>query len=138
VITDSCNDLAVDALDVVNLRVGRIDSPSEGAIEEQFATLADLQRQGLIRRLGSSNVTPTQLEQARRIAEVVCVQNDFNLVHRDDDALIDELVSLGIAYVPFFPLGGFTPLQSSQGIAGVRVGDRHQCTSFVSLLLGLG
>jgi pyridoxine 4-dehydrogenase len=110
---DNLRNLAVDALDVVNLRVGGIDSPREGSIEEQFATLADLQRQGLIRRLGLSNVTSTQLEQARRIAEVVCVQNHFNLVHRDDDGLIDELVSLGIAYVPFFPLGGFTPLQSS-------------------------
>jgi aryl-alcohol dehydrogenase-like predicted oxidoreductase len=110
---DNLRNLAVDALDVVNLRVGGIDSPSEGSIEEQFATLADLQREDLIRRLGLSNVTSTQLEQARRIAEVVCVQNHFNLVHRDDDALIEELVSLGIAYVPFFPLGGFTPLQSS-------------------------
>jgi pyridoxine 4-dehydrogenase len=110
---DNLRNLAVDALDVVNLRVGGIDTPSEGSIEEQFTTLADLQRQGLIRRLGLSNVTSTQLEQARRIAEVVCVQNHFNLVHRDDDGLIDELVSLGIAYVPFFPLGGFTPLQSS-------------------------
>jgi pyridoxine 4-dehydrogenase len=110
---DNLRNLAAEALDVVNLRVGGILSPSEGSIEEQFATLADLQRQGLIRRLGLSNVTSTQLEQARRIAEVVCVQNHFNLVHRDDDALIDELVSSGIAYVPFFPLGGFTPLQSS-------------------------
>jgi pyridoxine 4-dehydrogenase len=110
---DNLRNLAAEALDVVNLRVGGILSPSEGSIEEQFATLADLQRQGLIRRLGLSNVTSTQLEQARRIAEVVCVQNHFNLVHREDDALIDELVSSGIAYVPFFPLGGFTPLQSS-------------------------
>jgi pyridoxine 4-dehydrogenase len=110
---DNLRNLAAEALDVVNLRVGGILSPSEGSIEEQFAKLADLQRQGLIRRLGLSNVTSTQLEQARRIAEVVCVQNHFNLVHRDDDALIDELVTLGIAYVPFFPLGGFTPLQSS-------------------------
>jgi pyridoxine 4-dehydrogenase len=110
---DNLRNLAAEALDVVNLRVGGILSPSEGSIEEQVATLADLQRQGLIRRLGLSNVTSTQLEQARCIAEVVCVQNHFNLVQRDDDALIDELVSLGIAYVPFFPLGGFTPLQSS-------------------------
>ena len=103
----------VDALDVVNLRVGGVHGPSEGSIEEQFATLAELQRQGLIRQLGLSNVTSGQLKQARGIAEVVCVQNHYNLVHRDDDALIDELAGSGIAYVPFFPLGGFTPLQSS-------------------------
>ena len=110
---DNLRNLRVDALDVVNLRVGGIHGPNEASIEEQFATLAGLQQQGLIRQLGLSNVTSGQLKQARRIAEVVCVQNHYNLVHRDDDALIDELADSGIAYVPFFPLGGFTPLQSS-------------------------
>jgi pyridoxine 4-dehydrogenase len=110
---DNLRNLRIDALDVVNLRVGGIHGPSESSIEEQFATLAELQQQGLIRQLGVSNVTSRQLNQARSIAEVVCVQNHYNLVHRDDDALIDELAGSAIAYVPFFPLGGFTPLQSS-------------------------
>jgi pyridoxine 4-dehydrogenase len=110
---DNLRNLGADALDVVNFRVGGIHGPSEGSIEEQFATLADLQRQGLIRQLGLSNVTSGQLQQARRIGRVVCVQNHYNLAHREDDALIDELAGSGVAYVPFFPLGGFTPLQSS-------------------------
>ena len=110
---DNLRNLRVDALDVVNLRVGGIHGPSEGPIEEQFTTLAELQRQGLIRQLGLSNVTSGQLKQTRRIGRVVCVQNHYNLVHRQDDALIDELAGSGVAYVPFFPLGGFTPLQSS-------------------------
>jgi aryl-alcohol dehydrogenase-like predicted oxidoreductase len=110
---DNLRNLGVDVLDVVNLRVGGILEPSEGSIEEQFAALAELQRQGLIRQLGLSNVTSVQLKQARGIADVVCVQNHYNLVHRDDDALMDELADTAIAYVPFFPLGGFTPLQSS-------------------------
>jgi pyridoxine 4-dehydrogenase len=110
---DNLRNLGVDALDVVNLRVGGIHGPSEGSIEEQFATLADLQRQGLIRQLGVSNVTSGQLKQVSSIAPVVCVQNHYNLVHCDDDTLVDELAGSGVAYVPFFPLGGFTPLQSS-------------------------
>ncbi|MEO6216426.1 MAG: aldo/keto reductase family oxidoreductase [Sphingomonas sp.] len=110
---DNLRNLGVDALDVVNLRVGDVHGPSEGSIAEQFGTLAELRRQGLIRHLGVSNVTPAQVTEARGIAEVVCVQNHYNLAHRDDDALIDELAGQGIAYVPFFPLGGFTPLQSS-------------------------
>jgi pyridoxine 4-dehydrogenase len=110
---DNLRNLRVDALDVVNLRVGGIHGPVEGSIEQQFATLAELQQQGLIRQLGVSNVTSGQLKQARGIAEVVCVQNHYNLAHREDDALIDELADSGIAYVPFFPLGGFSPLQSS-------------------------
>ena len=110
---DNLRNLRVDVLDVVNLRVGGIDEPIESSIEEQFATLAELQRQGLIRQLGLSNVTSGQLEQASGMAKVVCVQNHYNLVHRDDDALIDELAVSGVAYVPFFPLGGLTPLQSS-------------------------
>ena len=110
---DNLRNLRVDALDVVNLRVGGLHGPREGSIEEQFATLAELQQQGLIRQLGLSNVTSAQLKQARNIGRVVCVQNHYNLAHRDDDALIDELTDSGVAYVPFFPLGGFTPLQSS-------------------------
>src|SRR5258708_6187928 len=111
-VQDNLRNLRVDALDVVNLRVGGIHGPREGSIEEQFATLAELQQQGLIRPLGLSNVTSGQLKQARRIGRVACVQNHYNLAHRDDDALIDALTDSGIAYVPFFPLGGFTPLQS--------------------------
>ena len=111
---DNLRNLGVDALDVVNLRLmGRVHGPSEGSLEEPFSALAELRRQGLIRHLGLSNVTSAQVAEARRIAAVVCVQNLYNVVHRDDDALIDELKDLGIAYVPFFPLGGFTPLQSS-------------------------
>ena len=110
---DNLRNLGVDVLDVVNLRiVGATHAPAEGSIEEQFTALADLQRQGLIRQLGLSNVTSAQVAQAQKIAKVVCVQNQYNLVHRDDDALIDELGQQGIAYVPFFPLGGFSPLQS--------------------------
>lgn len=110
---DNLRSLGIDALDVVNLRVGDLHGPSESPIAQQFETLAELQRQGLIRQLGLSNVTSAQIKQARGIAEVVCVQNHYNLVHRADDALIDELAGMGVAYVPFFPLGGFTPLQSS-------------------------
>jgi aryl-alcohol dehydrogenase-like predicted oxidoreductase len=112
-VRDNLRNLGLETLDVVNLRVGGIHGPGEGSIAEQFATLADLQQQGLIRHLGVSNVTSRQIAEARGIAEVVCVQNLYNLAHRDDDALIDELAGQGIAYVPFFPLGGFTPLQSS-------------------------
>jgi pyridoxine 4-dehydrogenase len=110
---DNLRNLGVDALDVVNLRVmGSVHAPTEGSIEEQFTALAELQRQGLIRHLGLSNVTSAQVAEAQSIAPVVCVQNHYNLVHRHDDSLIDELGQKGIAYVPFFPLGGFTPLQS--------------------------
>jgi pyridoxine 4-dehydrogenase len=110
---DNLRNLGVDALDVVNLRVmGGIHAPTEGSIEEQFTALAELQGQGLIRNLGLSNATSAQVAQAQGIAPVVCVQNHYNLVHRHDDPLIDELGRKGIAYVPFFPLGGFTPLQS--------------------------
>ena len=110
---DNLRHLGVDALDVVNLRImGSVHAPSEGSIEAQFTALAELQQRGLIRHLGLSNVTATQVAEARGIADVVCVQNHYNLAHRADDALIDELGRQGIAYVPFFPLGGFTPLQS--------------------------
>jgi aryl-alcohol dehydrogenase-like predicted oxidoreductase len=111
---DNLRNLGVEVLDVVNLRImGDGHGPSEGSIETPFATLADLQERGLIRHLGLSNATSAQVAQARAIAEIVCVQNQYNLAHREDDALIEELAGLGVAYVPFFPLGGFTPLQSS-------------------------
>jgi len=111
---DNLRNLAVEALDVVNLRiVGNLHGPSEGSIAEQFKALAALQEQGLIRHLGLSNVTPTQLAEAEGIAPVVCIQNQYNLAHREDDDFIDALAARGIAYVPFFPLGGFSPLQSS-------------------------
>jgi pyridoxine 4-dehydrogenase len=111
---DNLRNLGVEALDVVNLRLmGRVHGPSEGSLEEPFSALAELKRQGLIRHLGLSNVTSAQVAEARGIAEIVCVQNLYNVVHREDDALIGELENLGVAYVPFFPLGGFTPLQSS-------------------------
>jgi pyridoxine 4-dehydrogenase len=110
---DNLRNLRLDAIDVVNLRVGGVHGPLEEPIEEQFSALADLQRQGLIRHLGLSNVTSSQLAEARAIGEVVCVQNLYNVAHRKDDAFIDELTEKGIAYVPFFPLGGFAPLQSA-------------------------
>ncbi len=113
---DNLRNLGLDALDVVNLRVmggGAGHGPSEGSIEEPLAALAELQRRGLIRELGLSNVTPAQIAQGRAIVEVACVQNEYNLAHRADDALVDALAADGIAYVPFFPLGGFSPLQSS-------------------------
>ena len=110
---DNLRNLGVEAIDVVNLRVmGALHTPSEATIEPQFAALARLREQGLIRHLGLSNVTSTQVAEARTIAPVVCVQNMYNLANRGDDALIDELAGAGIAYVPFFPLGGFAPLQS--------------------------
>ncbi|UVK37303.1 aldo/keto reductase family oxidoreductase [Mesorhizobium sp. AR10] len=111
---DNLRNLGLDAIDVVNLRI-MFDThgPAEGSIEAPLAVLAELQRQGLVRHIGLSNVTPAQIAEGRGIAEIVCVQNQYNLAHRDDDALIDELARDGIAYVPFFPLGGFNPLQSS-------------------------
>lgn len=111
---DNLRTLGLDVLDVVNLRMMfDIHQPAEGSIEAPLTVLAELQRQGLVRRIGLSNVTPTQVAQGRRICEIVCVQNHYNLAHRADDALIDELARDGIAYVPYFPLGGFTPLQST-------------------------
>ena len=111
---DNLRNLGLDALDVVNLRIMfDVHGPAEGSIEAPLAILAELQRQGLVRHIGLSNVTRTQITEGRTIAEIVCVQNQYNLAHRHDDALIDELAAAGIAYVPFFPLGGFTPLQST-------------------------
>lgn len=111
---DNLRNLGLDALDIVNLRVGGMMEPSEGSIEEPLTVLAELKRQGLIRHIGLSNITPKQLTEAQDIVEIVCVQNFYNVAHRKDDAFIDNLASQGIAYVPFFPLGGFTPLQSSE------------------------
>ena len=105
--------LGADALDVVNLRLGGVMTPSEGSIEEPLRVLVDLKHQGLIRHIGLSNITPRQLQEAQRITEIVCVQNFYNVANRSDDAFIEALAQQGIAYVPFFPLGGFTPLQSS-------------------------
>jgi aryl-alcohol dehydrogenase-like predicted oxidoreductase len=111
---DNLRNLGVDVLDVVNLRIlFDVHGPAEGSIEALLTPLAELQRQGLVRHIGLSNVTSAQIAEGRRIAEIVCVQNQYNLAHRHDDALIDELARDGIAYVPFFPLGGFSPLQSS-------------------------
>jgi len=112
-VQDNLKNLAVDALDVVNLRVGGMMEPSEGSIEEPLTVLTELRRQGLIRHIGLSNITPGQLAEAQAITDIVCVQNFYNLAHRNDDPFIDNLAARGIAYVPFFPLGGFTPLQSS-------------------------
>jgi len=111
---DNLRNLGLDVLDVVNLRLMfDVHGPAEGPIEDMLSVLADLQRQGLVRHIGLSNATRTQIAEARKICEIVCVQNQYNLAQRGDDALIDELAGEGIAYVPFFPLGGFTPLQSS-------------------------
>jgi aryl-alcohol dehydrogenase-like predicted oxidoreductase len=110
---DNLRNLGVETLDVVNLRVGGVMEPSEGSIEQPLTVLAELKRQGLIRHIGLSNITPKQLLEAQTITEIVCVQNFYNVAHRKDDALIDDLAAQGIGYVPFFPLGGFTPLQSS-------------------------
>jgi len=111
---DNLKNLGLEVLDVVNLRImfGTM-GPSEGSIEGQLTVLAELQRKGLVRHIGLSNVTRAQVEEGRGIAEIVCVQNMYNLAHRDDDGMIDELARAGIAYTPFFPLGGFSPLQSS-------------------------
>ena len=111
---DNLRNLKLDAIDVVNFRsMHGVHGPAEGSIEAQVTVLADLQRSGLIRHIGLSNVTPAQIAEARKICEIVCVQNQYNLAHRDDDAMIDQLARDGIPYVPFFPLGGFTPLQSA-------------------------
>ena len=110
---NNLRNLGLDVLDVVNLRVGGAMGPSEGSIEEPLTALAELKRQGLIRHLGISNITPEQLAEALQITEIVCVQNFYNLAHRNDDDFIVDLAAQVIAYVPFFPLGGFSPLQSS-------------------------
>jgi pyridoxine 4-dehydrogenase len=110
---DNLRNLGLDALDIVNLRVGGMMEPGEESIEEPLTVLAELKSEGLIRHIGLSNITPKQLSEAQTITEIVCVQNFYNVARRNDDAFIDDLAAQGIAYVPFFPLGGFTPLQSS-------------------------
>lgn len=110
---DNLRNLGLEALDIVNLRVGGASAPNAGSIAEPLAALAGLQRQGLVRHLGLSNINAAQFEESKAVAKIVCVQNHYNLAHRKDDALIDELAADGVAFVPFFPLGGFTPLQSS-------------------------
>jgi pyridoxine 4-dehydrogenase len=112
-VQDNLRNLGLDRLDVVNLRVGGVMGPSEGSIEDPLTVLAELQDQGVIRHLGLSNVSARQLAEAQTITEIVCVQNLYNVAHRSDDGFIDDLAGQGIAYVPFFPLGGFSPLQSS-------------------------
>ena len=113
-VQDNLRNLRLDVLEVVNLRImGSAHGPAEGPVEAPLTVLAELQRQGLVRHIGLSNVTLNQIEEGRRICDIVCVQNLYNVAHREDDALIDDLARAGVAYVPFFPLGGFTPLQSS-------------------------
>ena len=113
-VEDNLRNLRLEVMEVVNLRfMGDGHGPAEGSIEAGLTVLADLQRQGLVRHIGLSNVTLNQIEEGRRICDIVCVQNLYNVAHRDDDALIDDLARAGVSYVPFFPLGGFTPLQSS-------------------------
>ncbi|MEA9992941.1 aldo/keto reductase family oxidoreductase [Pseudomonas sp. 10B1] len=133
---DNLSNLGLDVLEVVNFRAwGDIHSPSEESIEEQFTALAELQRQGLIRHLGLSNVTATQVKQAQGIADIVCVQNHYNLSHRDDEQLIADLGAQGIAYVPFFPMGGFTPLQSDVlSSVAVKLGASPLCVALAWLL----
>jgi pyridoxine 4-dehydrogenase len=110
---ENLRNLGLERLDVVNLRVGSPSAPGDESIAEPFTVLAELKNHGLIRHLGLSNVTPEQLAECQQISEIVCVQNLYNVAHRNDDGFIDDLAKQGIAYVPFFPLGGFTPLQSS-------------------------
>ena len=110
---DNLNNLGLEALDVVNLRIMFGHGPTEGSIEAQLRVLVDLKAQGLVRHIGLSNVTAAQVAEGRGITDIVCVQNQYNLAHREDDTLIDDLARAGIAYVPFFPLGGFSPLQST-------------------------
>ncbi|WP_430787946.1 aldo/keto reductase family oxidoreductase [Actinoplanes sp. G11-F43] len=127
--------LGLDVLDLVNLRLGNAEGPVEEPVAEAFGTLAELQREGLIRHLGVSNATAGQVAEARAIGPIVCVQNMYNLAHRYDDTLIDELAADGIAYVPFFPLGGFSPLQSSalSAVAG-RLGATPMSVALAWLL----
>jgi len=113
-VQDNLRNLGLDALDVVNLRVGGFTEPSDESIEEPLTVLAELKRQGLIRHIGLSNISPQQMAKGQQITEIVCVQNFYNVAQRTDDAFLESLAKQGIAYVPFFPLGGFTPLQSAK------------------------
>jgi pyridoxine 4-dehydrogenase len=132
---DNLDHLGLDALDVVNLRVGGFDSPAPGSIAEPFTVLAQLQQEGLIRHLGLSTVSAEQIAEAQSIAPVVCVQNFYNLAHRVDDDLIGSLTAQGIAYVPYFPLGGFTPLQSEElNAVATRAGATPMAVALAWLL----
>ncbi len=133
---DNLRNLGLDVLPVVNLRsMFNVHHPAEGSIEAPLTVLADLKRKGLVRHIGLSNVTAAQVAEGRRICEIVCVQNYYNLAHRADDALIDDLARQGIAYVPFFPLGGFTPLQSSTlDDVSIRLGATPMQTALAWLL----
>jgi len=132
---DNLRGLGLDALDVVNLRVGGLDAPEPGSLAEPFGALAELQQQGLIRHLGVSTVTAEQLAEARSIAPVVCVQNMYNIARRDDDALVDLTARESIAYVPYFPLGGFSPLQSDAlGTVAARLGSTPNAVALAWLL----
>jgi pyridoxine 4-dehydrogenase len=132
---DNLRNLGLDVLDVVNLRVGGMDRPEPGSIAEAFGALAEMQRAGLIRHLGVSTVSAEQIAEAQAIAPVVCVQNFYNVAHREDDALIDALAAQGIAYVPYFPLGGFTPLQSrALDAVAARRGASAQAVAIAWLL----
>ncbi|UEP26255.1 aldo/keto reductase family oxidoreductase [Burkholderia ambifaria] len=133
---DNLRNLGLDVLDVVNLRIMfDVHGPAEGSIEAPLSALAELQRQGLVRHIGLSNVTTAQIAEGRRICDIACVQNHYNLAHRDDDALIDALGRDGIAYVPYFPLGGFNPLQSSTlDAVAARLGATRMQTALAWLL----
>jgi aryl-alcohol dehydrogenase-like predicted oxidoreductase len=132
---DNLRHLGLDALDVVNLRVGGFEGPADGSIAEPFTVLAQLQQEGLIKHLGVSNVNAKQVAEAQAIAPVVCVQNYYNVAHRQDDGLIDSLAAQGIAYVPFFPLGGFSPLQSDKlGSVAARLGTTPMAVALAWLL----
>ncbi|MFE9693652.1 aldo/keto reductase family oxidoreductase [Micromonospora sp. NPDC005806] len=132
---DNLDRLALDVLDVVNLRVGGFDRPTPGSIAEPFTVLAQLQQEGLIKHLGLSTVNAEQIAEAQSIAPVVCVQNFYNIANRDDDALVDSLAVLGIAYVPYFPLGGFSPLQSEElNAVATRLGVTPMAVALAWLL----
>ncbi|MCS7475834.1 aldo/keto reductase family oxidoreductase [Umezawaea endophytica] len=132
---ENLDTLGLDVLDLVNLRLGDATGPLAGSLAEPFEALVELQRQGLIRHLGVSNATAEQVAEARTIAPIACVQNRYNLAHREDDALVDELAGLGIAYVPFFPLGGFSPLQSSAlSAVAARLGSTPMSVALAWLL----
>jgi len=132
---DNLDHLGLDALDVVNLRVGDVSGPAAGSIEEPFTALAELQGEGLIRHLGVSNVSAEQIAEAQGIAPVVCVQNFYNVAHRVDDALVDHLQAQGVAFVPYFPLGGFTPLQSDElGSVAADLGTSPMAVALAWLL----
>ena len=134
-VRDNLDALGLDVLDVVNLRLGDAQGPVAGSLAEPFGALVELQQQGLVRSLGVSNATPEQVAEAQAIAPIVCVQNMYNLAHRQDDALIDALAAQGVAYVPFFPLGGFSPLQSAAlSAVAARLGATEMAVALAWLL----